>query len=232
MLSPDIMFYRLSIFDDKTMELFEKAIGDWYEYSEEDSERAAFLGEYDYALLRAGSIFVPKNVAEAYRTVNTDEFNSYRQKASWLWKCLNWVQFLYGYAPYDIVLKLANAKKGLKFSEKQLLEMYDNLPHDLLYVYKLSEYFISDIYVDNLEALENLRDQQANKDYYIPSEEEIEEFFNTMALISDPAYQRMIRFMVKDLEMDEDESELLVSDLWNELSDSDDLNDTMQIFFQ
>ena len=225
MLEPDIMFYRFSIYDDKTISLFEKAIGNWYEYSEDDAERAAFLGEYDYVILREHSIFVPENVAEAYRKVNTP-----RQKASWLWKCLNWVQFLYGYAPYDVVLKLANAKKGLKFSMEQLSEMYDNLPHDLLYVYKLSEYFISDIYVDNLEALEDLRDQQANKDYYIPSETEIDEFFDTMALISDPAYQKMIRFMVDYLEMDEDEAVFLASDLWTELSDSDDLNDTMQWF--
>lgn len=231
MLTPDIMFYRLSIFDDATMKLFEKAIGNWYEYSEEDSQRAAFLGEYDYVILHAGSMFVPEEVAQVYKEINNTEFNSYRQKASWLWKCLNWVQFLYGYAPYDVVLKLANTKRGLKFSESQLLEIYDNLPHDLLYVYKLKEVFISDIYTDNLDALEYLRDQQADKDYYIPSEAEIEEFFNTMALVSDPAYQKMIRFLVDDLDMYERDAQFLASDLWTELSESDDLNDTMQWFF-
>ena len=232
MLSPELMFYRLSIFDDATMDLFEKAFGKWYEYSEKDSERAAFLAEYDYVILRAGSIYVPEDVAKAYKRINTHEFNSYRQKASWIWKCLNWVQFLYGYAPHDVVLKLVNTKKGLKFSEKQLSEMYDNLPHDLLYVYKLDAAFISDIYTDNLEALADLRDQQADKDYYIPSEMEVEELFNTMALISDPAYQKMIRFLVDELGMNERDAEFLVSDLWNELSDGDDLNDTMQWFFE
>ena len=73
MLDPEVMFYRLSIFDDATMALFEKAINKGCPYSEEDSERAALLSEADYAFNDVGTIFVPGDVGAAYKKVKTKE---------------------------------------------------------------------------------------------------------------------------------------------------------------
>ncbi len=231
MLDPEVMFYRLSIFDDATMALFEKAINKGCPYSEEDSERAALLSEADYAFNDVGTIFVPGDVGAAYKKVKTKEFEEYRARASWIWKCLDWLQFMYGYAPIDVVLKLANTKKGMKFSEQELTDIYEKFPKDLQYVYRVAEFFVDEVYLDNKEALKELKMNQAGKDYYIPTEAEIIEFFDTMALVSEKSYQNLQKFLINDLDMDEDDAAMLVADLWNEVSESDDLTDTMQWFF-
>ena len=40
LLDPDVMFYRLSIFDDKAIEIFEKGIGRFYRFSDEERDTA------------------------------------------------------------------------------------------------------------------------------------------------------------------------------------------------
>ena len=93
LLDPDVMFYRMSIFDDRAIEIFEKSIGKFYRYSDEERDTVSVLNEMDLAVAGrddAGEeiLFVFDDVAEVWRGVKNEKFDVYRKRASWVWKCL------------------------------------------------------------------------------------------------------------------------------------------------
>ena len=93
LLDPDVMFYRMSIFDDRAIDLFEKGIGKFYRYSDEERDTVSVLNEMDLAVAGrddAGEeiLFVFDDVAEVWRGVKNEKFDVYRKRASWVWKCL------------------------------------------------------------------------------------------------------------------------------------------------
>ena len=49
LLDPDVMFYRLSIFDDKAIEIFEKGIGRFYRFTDDERDTVSILNEMDLA---------------------------------------------------------------------------------------------------------------------------------------------------------------------------------------
>ena len=104
LLDPDVMFYRMSIFDDRAIDLFEKGIGKFYRYSDEERDTVSVLNEMDLAVAGrddAGEeiLFVFDDVAEVWRGVKNEKFEAYRKRASWVWKCLYWTEEMYGYTP-------------------------------------------------------------------------------------------------------------------------------------
>ena len=50
LLDPDVMFYRMSIFDDRAIEIFEKSIGKFYRYTDEEKDAVSVLNEMDLAV--------------------------------------------------------------------------------------------------------------------------------------------------------------------------------------
>ena len=93
LLDPDVMFYRMSIFDDRAIDLFETGIGKFYRYSDEERDTVSVLNEMDLAVAGrddAGEeiLFVFDDVAEVWRGVKNEKFDVYRKRASWVWKCL------------------------------------------------------------------------------------------------------------------------------------------------
>lgn len=91
--------------------------------------------------------------------------------------------------------------------------------------------FISTVYAGNADALQNIRYEQADKEFYIPTAEEVDEFYETGALISAKEYQCMQSFIMKEFGFSKGEAEDLLLDLWDRVSTYDDPHGTMQWFF-
>ena len=192
LLDPDVMFYRMSIFDDRAIDLFEKGIGKFYRYSDEERDTVSVLNEMDLAVAGrddAGEeiLFVFDDVAEVWRGVKNEKFDVYRKRASWVWKCLYWTV-------------------------------------------RLGDIFLSTIYATDPDGLYDLRVRQQGKDYYIPTAAEVEELFDTCALLSTPSYQKMKGYMTKNLHLTETEAEDILLDLWDMISSEDDFHESMQWF--
>ena len=73
LLDPDVMFYRMSIFDDKAIEIFEKGIGRFYRFTDEERDTVSILNEMDLAVVGkddAGEdiVFVFDDVAEVWQS--------------------------------------------------------------------------------------------------------------------------------------------------------------------
>ena len=127
-----MLFYRLAIFDDKAIEIFEKGIGGFYRYTDGERETVCALDEMDLGIVdrdRAGEsvLLVFDDVAEAWKRVKSEKFEAYRKKASWVWKCLYWTEELYGYTPIENFLDVINIKKELRMEGNELIEIFDQI---------------------------------------------------------------------------------------------------------
>ena len=237
LLDPDVMFYRLSIFDDKAIEIFEKGIGRFYRFTDEERDTVSILNEMDLAVVGkddAGEdiVFVFDDVAEVWQGVKNEKFDAYRKRASWVWKCLYWTEEMYGYTPIENFLDVVNVKKELRMTADELIEIFDHFPLDQLWTVRLDDIFLSTIYAPDPDRLYDLRVRQQGKDYYIPTAAEVEELFDTCALLSTPAYQKMKKYMTKNLHLAETEAEGILLDLWDMLSTEDDFHESLQWFME
>ena len=235
LLDPDVMFYRLSIFDDKAIEIFEKGIGRFYRFTDEERDTVSILNEMDLAVVGeddAGEdiVFVFDDVAEVWQGVKNEKFEAYRKRASWVWKCLYWTEEMYGYTPIENFLDVINVKKELRMTGDELVEVFDHFPLDRLWTVRLGDIFLSTIYATDPDGLYDLRVRQQGKDYYIPTAAEVEELFDTCALLSTPSYQKMKGYMTKNLNLTETEAEDILLDLWDMISSEDDFHECMQWF--
>ena len=235
LLDPDVMFYRMSIFDDRAIDLFEKGIGKFYRYSDEERDTVSVLNEMDLAVAGrddAGEdiLFVFDDVAEVWRGVKNEKFDAYRKRASWVWKCLYWTEEMYGYTPIENFLDVINVKKELRMTGNELIEVFDHFPLDRLWTVRLDDIFLSTTYATGPDRLYDLRVRQQGKDYYIPTAAEVEELFDTCALLSTPSYQKMKGYMTKNLHLTETDAEDILLDLWDKISIEDDFHECMQWF--
>ena len=237
LLDPDVMFYRLSIFDDKAIEIFEKGIGRFYRFTDEERDTVSILNEMDLAVVGkddAGEdiVFVFDDVAEVWQGVKNEKFEAYRKRASWVWKCLYWTEEMYGYTPIENFLDVIKKKKELRMTVDESIEFFDHFPLDQLWTVRIDDIFLSTIYAPDPDRLYDLRGRQQGKDYYIPTAAEVEELFDTCALLSTPAYQKMKKYMTKNMHLTVTEAEDILLDLWDMLSTDDDFHESVQWFME
>lgn len=231
LLEPETMFYRASILTEKEIAVFEKGFDGPVKADEKDFDAVGTLNEMDFIVVRNGEYIVPCDVASAWKHIKDDKFEAYHRRASWVWKCLYWAEEMYVYTPLEIMLEVINVKKGFRMTAEELEEMFDHFPEDRLWSIKFDDFFLSSIYATNMDALDSIRRAQADKSYYIPSVAEVEEFYETGALLSDKVYQDMLRFLEKEIGLDHQEAEDILLDLWDRVSGDDDPHGTMQWFW-
>lgn len=234
-LDPEKMFYRLAILDDEAMELLKKGSMEpvALDPSMKEFDVACTLNEMEVANISEDHLFVTiSDVWNIYENkIDNVKFETYRAKASWVWKCLRWVENMYAIAPDDVFIKVVNSKKKLHMTVEELGEIFDHFPDELVNTYKFDDVYIERIYAHNQDAAESLHRAQGNKDYYIPTASEVEEYFKTGALLSKKPYQDMLTFLRNDMKMDTLEAEDLLLELWNQITMEDDPHGVMQWFW-
>ena len=139
---------------------------------------------------------------------------------------------MYGYTPIENFLDVINVKKELRMTGDELIEIFDHFPLDQLWTVRIDDIFLSTIYAPDPDRLYDLRGRQQGKDYYIPTAAEVEELFDTCALLSTPAYQKMKKYMTKNMHLTVTEAEDILLDLWDMLSTDDDFHESVQWFME
>ena len=232
LLDPEEMFYRTSMLDASAIELFEKGFGVLYEYSDEEADLIFEMNDMDYSCVDASHFYVPDDVVKVWRSIQGEKLDKYRAKASWVWKCLRWTEYMYGITPIELLLEVVNVKQGLDMSGEELNDIFDHFPIDLLGTFKIDEMFVdTDLINEGEDEFVGLMMEQGNKDYYIPSESEIEEMFYTGALISSPYYQKMKVLLMDELGMESDETDDMLCELWDKISWEEKVHDAFQWFW-
>lgn len=234
-LAPENLYYRLATFDDPAMKLFREAsiqpMG--LETYADFHDLACRLNEMEVAVFDdAGYFSVLPDVWKIYEeSIAGDKFEAYRARASWVWKCVNWAEFMYVYTPRDIMLKVINRNERMRMTEEELHEIFGHFPEDLVRTFEIHDVFIDRSYLVNEDALRRLRMAQGDKDYYIPKVEEVNEFYETGALLSHKPYQDMLKFLTDDMDMVDEEAEDILYDLWDKITYEGDPHEAMQWFW-
>lgn len=231
LLDPEVMFYRGAILSDKEIAVLEKGFDGPVAYSDDESDAVGTLNEMDFIVVSHGEFVVPCDMVKVWKEVKTEKFLVYHKRASWVWKCLYWAEEMYAVTPMDIMIEVINAKKGMRMNPAELKEIFNHFPEDRLWTVFMHDIFLSSIYANSVNALENLRYAQADKDYYIPTAAEVEELHETGALISGKEYQDMQRLLEKEFGLSKTEAKDILLDLWDKVSGDDDPHGTMQWFW-
>ncbi|MBP3195725.1 MAG: SEC-C domain-containing protein [Butyrivibrio sp.] len=235
-LEPKNLFYRLATLDDRSMELLTKGSKEWAKIDSDDykdHDLACMLNELEVADFENTTGFSTlTDVWDIYKkNIAGDEFEKYRKKASWVFKCFQWAYDMCAYVPKDVFLEMVNVKKGIHINEEELTEIYTHIPEDKKNMLLYQGSFISIVYIAHKDSLVSLLRALGDKPYYIPTEAEIEEYYIWGALISKKTYQDMKQFIITEMKLDKKKAENLLLDLWDKLFEDDDPHGTMQWFW-
>lgn len=233
MLEPEELFYRMAILDNQSIAIFEKALKGTYHYDDKTMDRVFAIKEMHLGWASKGEFWVFPDVAKAWEKVKGEEFSRYQKRASWVWKCVYWCEKMYAFTPMDIFLEVINSKKGMRMKTDETIEMFYHFPIDRLWSGMMDdEFLVNRVYAADEERGEALLEQQADKEFYIPSSQEVEEHYDELALLSTPAYQKLKKFMENCLCKDKIDTEGLLLDLWVKISWLDEGQDAIQWFLQ
>ena len=234
-LDSEKLFYRMAILDDAAMEILQSGSKEDVSFpaGSDSYDMACTLNEMELGVISDDRRFLTlSDVWETYeKEIAGEKFEEYRARATWVWKCLRWLENMYVFAPEEIFLKVINAKRKMNMSSEELREIFEHFPNDRVNTLRLEDNYIVTFYLSNRNASENLRRAQGTKDYYIPTAAEVEEYFATGALLSKKPYQDMLKFLTSDMKMEREEAKFLLFDLWDKLTMEDDPHGVMQWFW-
>lgn len=233
MLDPKIMFERVCCMTDSELEVFLIGLKGPYEIPEslaidaitmQTSFRYGYFGEED------DKLYIPDDVKEAWSKIDIDEFNRKHSDINWMMKCFHFVRTLYGTAPVDVLIELLETKKNWHMDIDDLIELSHSVPIDLSICEFIDDMVVDLEYAVNPEELRYLLKEQGDKDFYIPTYEEINELADTACIISKKPYQDLKKALVNKVGLEAKEAEITLMELWHKIAIEDDPHGTMNWF--
>lgn len=173
--------------------------------------RASYIG-----MLADGRIIVPKEIKDAYLSKCSSEFEKECDKRSFVLACLQTVKWLYGIIPFDIFVKLVNTRQGYSLSEKEVLQIIEEIPAEYMeYAVHNDKVYYREFYPDDRGLLK----AQGNKSYYIPPEEEIMDIGLNAYPSKDKYVQQFKKYLKNGLEAMDDEADYACAVIYHLMSD-------------
>lgn len=232
LLSLSVMRKRMATFTLEQRVLFERAIKAPFVPTKDEMDDALSLHEKDYAFLnRKSELNVPVDVANAYKKINTPEFRKYASKMSWLSQCLYFGENNYGIFDKDILLKMYNKRKGFHVSREELNNMCKDFPPDMMgcHIEEEREIIIAE-YLAYSGGYVELLEEQSDKAFYIPSPEQVLDFYQHIYLSESPEYKNLREFLEKEIGLNQRESDDEAADVWDKVQNGEDFSDILKYF--
>lgn len=227
LLLPSVMKKRLGILSDEQMRLFEAALKPDFFPEDARMDDADFLQELDYAYFsRRDTLVVPCDVAERYTQISTPQFHEKRKQKAWLLACLKTIPVFYCVAPVSVLHRMYRKKAGCRIARKELLELLAEIPDDLNPCSMQGDELIA------VNALQNgiyrkIQENQQDKDFYIPTYEEVMDLAHNGYLSQEPAFMKLKQFFMKEMEMCEDDAGDMAGEIWKRVNLGDDMHGIM-----
>lgn len=155
------------------------------------------------------------DVADAFRTIDDEAFKKENHRKGWMMKCIHFFIEYYGIAPVEVIHEMYNKK--VKCSLSQMVEMMEAMPTDIIesFIFHMDKKEMQDWTMDSHLYSENgllvhiplfgsdelayLLSQQADTDFFVPSEKIIDEICKNEYEVSAPAYKKLESFLRKRL---------------------------------
>ncbi len=230
LLEPSIMRRRFATFTKEQRALFERAIKTPFVPVYEEMENALILHENLYAFMNnQDELHVPVDVASAYETLNTPDFQQYAEKMSWLAQCLFFGENIYGVFNMDVLLRLYNTGKNQRITHEELEQLCDEFPDDMAQCCIESEgKLILAEYLTYDEQYKDLLEIQADKEFYIPTADQIVDYHKNMYLSEEPAYRKLKEFLQKEIGLSYEDADGETLDVWEQTEFGIDFQEILQ----
>ena len=215
----DMLRMRLACLTKEQMTLFRHACGSPRDISIDeilDSIQLCryWLGSFEKLTDR---FYVFEEVTEAFKQIDDETFREDQYKKGWMMKCIQFFANYYGIAPLEIIYELYRLK--IKDSMEEMKAMLMGMPIDIVEscIFPMESLGLTDwpkndpIYSSNgllihLPILEEktfgyLLDQQTDKDFFIPSVQQMEEICRIGYEESSLAYKKLQTFFMRKMDL-------------------------------
>jgi len=219
--------YFLCLQDDEIKE-FEKAVKvqGLYESKECGKFLSLYAGGY-VGILEDGRVMVPRDVAAVYASFKGKEFEENRKKMSYLLCCLRTATVLYGIVPFSVFIKLVQTHPVLQITEEEVKTGIRNIPTEINeWVLVDDTIYSEDLYPDD----RGLKRAQGNKEFYLPTFDEIISF-GTKGYYSDsPEADKLKKFLIRKMGADIEEAEYACVIIQMQISGDCKMQDVFDVF--
>lgn len=158
-----------------------------------------------------------EEVAEIFSKIDDEAFRTEQYKKGWMMKCVQFFVNYYGIAPIEIIYELY--KLRVKDTIDEMITMLWEMPVDIVEscIFPMDRFGLQDWPKDDpvysprglfihIPILENeefgfLLDQQMDKEFYIPSVQQIEEICSIGYEASSLAYKKLETFFMRKMDM-------------------------------
>jgi hypothetical protein len=205
MLTPEVMQSCFLCLEDEEIQEFEKAAQYPEAYEPEIPENLMRLYEAEYiGMFTDGRVTVPKEVAELYNSWDHTAFETERKKINYLLHCLHTASFLYGIFPMEVLQKLMKQNPKIHMTDEEIKAALQRMPSNFApYIVVNGNVYHRDLYPDD----RGLLSVQGNKEFYIPTFDEIMEYGVNGYNIKYKEMQDLKRFLAGSMNMGQKEAE-------------------------
>lgn len=158
-----------------------------------------------------------EEVAKIFSKIDDEAFRKEQEKKGWMMKCIQFFINYYGIAPIEIIYELYKLK--VKDTIDEMIDMLLGMPIDIVEscilpmdalglqdwpkddpIYSSRGLFIH-IPMLEVEEFDYLLDQQMDKEFYIPSVQQIEEICSMGYEVSSLAYKKLEKFFRRKMDL-------------------------------
>ncbi|MGN0485485.1 MAG: SEC-C metal-binding domain-containing protein [Lachnospiraceae bacterium] len=158
-----------------------------------------------------------EEVAEVFRKIDDEAFRTEQYKKGWMVKCVQFFINYYGIAPVEIIYELY--KLRVRDTIDEMIDMLYGMPVDIVEscIFPMDRLGLQDwpkndpiysprgllIHIPLLEdgEIDDLLDQQMDKEFYIPSTQQMEEICSIGYEASSFAYKKLETFFMRKMGM-------------------------------
>ncbi len=215
-LKPEVMEKEILRLNEREFRAFEKVTKKGLFYVEEnewtDLEWASDIGYL--AVYDDGYAEVPAEVSAVFNKICTPEFCELQKKRSWLTACLVMVECLYGTAPARVVYRMYRRRKECRVSFDEFTELFRSVPEEENLCVLDGDRISLRGLLEEKEIYQMLLERQGNREFYIPSEEEIADCVYHGYPSRTPVYRRILSLLTEELGMDTELAEAYLCEIY------------------
>ncbi len=165
----------------------------------------------------ADQFCVFEDVAEAFRKIDDEEFRAEQFKKGWMVKCVRFFAQYHGVAPIEVIYKMY--RQRVKCTIDEMMELLYEMPIDIIEscIIPMDELGMQDwpkddplysdkgifVYIPLLEEdeFDGLLERQMDKDFFIPTKQQIDEICQFSYEESSPVYKKLESFFMVKLDL-------------------------------
>ena len=168
-----------------------------------------YLAVYD-----DGYAEVPSEVSAVFEKICTSEFCELQKKRSWLSACLVMVEYLYGTAPARVVYRMYRRRRECRVSFEEFTELFRSVPEEENICVPDGDRISLQGLLEEKEIYRMLLKYQGDREFYVPSEEEIVDCTFNGYPSKQPVYKKIRQFLEQELEMPEELAEAYLCEIY------------------